>query len=545
MHSLRFLFFRYAARMAFSVSLAGSACAAADSSASLKARAREDVDAMRKQTQVMVDMLFSFAELGFQEVETARYLTGILEKEGFRIERGIAGMPTAWMATWGSGKPVIALGSDVDCIPQASQKPGVAYHDPLIEGAPGHGEGHNSGQAVNVTSAVVVKRLMEQAKLGGTIKLWPGVAEEQLAGKAHLVRAGCFQDVDAVLFTHVSSNLGVGWGLGSYLALVSVEYQFSGESAHAGGAPWRGRSALDAVELMNIGWNFRREHLRPQQRSHYVITNGGDQPNVVPPNASVWYFFREADFERVQEMRGIADSIAQGAALMTNTGATSRVLGAAWAGHFNQAIAETVYENIKAVGLPEWSEADQTLAKAVQRELQSAPSGLALKENSIRAPSSSASLSGGSDDIGDVSWTVPTVVINYPSNIPNLPGHNWSSSIAMATPIAHKGATAGAKVVAMTMVDMLTRPEIVEKAWTYFRDVQTRERKYQSFMSAQDKPAVWLNAKIMAEYRERQRKFYYDPAKYDSYLEQLGIVYPTIRTTKPSAPDAQSRKKSE
>ena len=174
----------------------------------------EDVEGMAKQSQVMVDMVFSFGELGFQEVETSKYLTGILRKEGFKIEQGIAGIPTAWIATWGSGKPVIALGSDVDCIPQASQKPGVAYHDPLIDGAPGHGEGHNSGVPLNITAAIAVKRQMERAKLPGTIKLWPGVAEELVAGKAYFVRAGVFKDVDVVLFTHVANNLTTSWGTG-------------------------------------------------------------------------------------------------------------------------------------------------------------------------------------------------------------------------------------------------------------------------------------------------------------------------------------------
>src|ERR1700749_4904900 len=175
--------------------------------ASIKADLTGQIDAMKKQAQVMVDSVFSFAELGFQEVETSKYLTGILEKEGFKIERGIAGIPTAWVATYGSGKPVIALGSDVDCIPQASQKPGVAYHDPLIEGAPGHGEGHNSGVPLNILAAIAVKKMMEREHLSGTIKLWPGVAEEDLGTKAYFVRAGVFHDVDVVLFAHVGDTL--------------------------------------------------------------------------------------------------------------------------------------------------------------------------------------------------------------------------------------------------------------------------------------------------------------------------------------------------
>ncbi len=503
---------------------------AADRTSALKADVSGQVDKMKDQTQVMVDSMFSFAELGFQEYETSKYLTGILEKEGFKIERGIAGIPTAWMATWGSGHPVIALGSDIDCIPQASQKPGVAWHEPLIAGAPGHGEGHNSGQALNLTAAIAVKRVMERERITGTIKVWPGVAEEQLATKAFYVRAGVFKDVDVVLFTHVSNNLGVSWGGGIGLALVSVEYMFEGESAHAGGSPWRGRSALDAVELMDIGWNFRREHLRPSQRSHYVITNGGDQPNVVPPNASVWYYFRETDYEGVKNMWGIADKMAEGATLMTNTSYTSRLLGSAWPGHFNKVIAETTYANIKAVGLPVWSADDQKLAKAVQRELKVKETGLALKVEDLGGGTRpEGGMGGGSDDIGDISWVVPTVTLRYPANIPNLPGHNWSNAIAMATPIAHQGTLAGAKVQAMTMLDILLDPKVVKNAWAYFKDVQTKDVKYQSFLRDGDKPAVWLNEKIMERYRPEMKKQYYDPGKYKSYLEQLGISYPTVR----------------
>src|ERR1700730_17445135 len=224
---------------------------APDKEASIKADLTGQIDGMKKQAQVMVDSVFSFGELGFQELETTKYLTSILEKEGFQIERGIAGIPTAFMATWGTGKPVIALGSDIDDIPQASQKPGVAYHDPLIEGAPGHGEGHNSGMPLQIIAALAAKKVMEREHLTGTLKIWPGVAEELVGTKAYYVRAGYFKDVDVVLFSHVGNNLGVNWGESQGSGLISVEYMFKGESAHSAGAPWRGRSALDAVELMD------------------------------------------------------------------------------------------------------------------------------------------------------------------------------------------------------------------------------------------------------------------------------------------------------
>ncbi len=498
-----------------------------------------EVDAMQENIQKWNDMVFSFAEPGFQEFETSKYLSGILKQNGFSIQENLAGIPTAWMATWGSGKPVIALGSDIDDIPQASQKPGVAWHDPIIEGAPGHGEGHNSGMPLQIAAALAVKKVMEQQHLQGTLKLWPGVAEELLGTKAYYVRAGAFKDVDICIFAHVGANMQVSWGDSSGNGMVSVEYDFTGESAHAAGAPWRGRSALDAVELMDIGWNFRREHLRLQQRSHYVIPNGGDQPNVVPPNASVWYYFRETSYEDIKKLWDIGNNMAKAATMMTDTEYTMRVLGSAWPGHFNKTVAETMHANIEKVGLPQWSEADIALAKAVQREMKVPETGLATKISPLRGRESipdEDKRGGGSDDIGDISWNVPTVTINYPSNIQAGPGHNWANAISMATPIAHKGIQSGAKVVALTVIDLLTRPELVTQAWDYF-NAQTKDRKYIPLIRPEDKPAIWLNKERMEKFRPEMKKYYYDPTKYKNYLEQLGITYPTTvkPATKPSA----------
>jgi len=496
----------------------------------LKREAAADIETMRVMTQQMVDQVFSYGELGFQELETSRYLTDILQKNGFRIERAYAGIPTAWVATWGSGKPVIAIGSDIDCIPQASQKPGVAYHDPIIEGAPGHGEGHNSGVPLNITAALAVKKIMERERLPGTLKIWPGVAEELVGTKAYFIRAGLFRDVDVSLFAHVANNLGASWGGGFGTGLVSVEYAFKGESAHAASQPWRGRSALDAVELMDVAWNFRREHLRLQHRSHSVIVNGGDQPNVVPQNAGVWYYFRETDYAHIKELREIGDTIAKAAAMMTNTEVSSRLLGSAWPQHMNKTLAETMYANIQTIGLPTWDDADQTLAKGLQKELKQPQSGLATRIDPLRGGiDPEQNMGGPSDDIGDVSWNLPTVTLRYPANIPGTPGHNWANAIAMATPIAHKGVTAGAKVQAMTIIDMLMRPELVQQAWDYFRNVQTKDQKYEPFITASDQPAVWMNEKTLQQYRPDMKKYYYDPTKYKTYLDQLGIKYPTVR----------------
>jgi aminobenzoyl-glutamate utilization protein B len=484
----------------------------------------------------MVDEVFSFGELGMQEFETSKYLTGILEKNGFTIERGVAGIPTAWVAKWGSGRPVIALGSDIDGIPQSSQKPAVAQRDWIVTGAPGHGEGHNSGVPLNIVAALAVKDVMTREKIPGTIMLWPGVAEEQLGSKAFYVRAGVFRDVDANLFAHVSDEFGISWGDEPALSLISAIFKFRGQSAHAAGAPWRGKSALDAVMAMANAWEYHREHMELAQRSHYVITDGGDQPNVVPSTAAIWFYFRERDYERVTKMFEDAKQIARAAAEATFTTLdTVQVIGSAWRPHFNKPIAEAMHANAERVGMPAWDEKDQLMARAVQKMMSQPDSGLHTKVPPLRSPeeAAKASTGTGSDDIGDVTWTVPSVTLYYPANIPETPGHNWADGIAMATPIAHKGVVAGAKVQAMTLLDLLLRPKLVADAKDYFTNVQTKTVKYRPLMAPSDQPATWLNAEKMARFRDAMRKFYYDPAKYDTYLDQLGIKYPTVPNVVP------------
>jgi len=496
----------------------------------LKQEAVTETDKLQTLTQQMVDEIFSFSELGFQEVETSRYVTGILEKNGFKVEKGIAGIPTAWVASYGSGKPVVAFITDLDCIPRASQKPGVAYHDPIVDGAPGHGEGHNSGMAVNVTAALVLKKAIEKYHLSGTIRLLPGVAEELVGTKAFYVRAGLFKDVDIVLGAHVNSDFSTSYstGKGTWTGLVSVQYFFHGKAAHAAFAPWDGRSALDAVELMDTGWDFNREHLRLSQRSHRVIINGGEQPNVVPSEAAVWYYFRELDYPHIKGLYDLGNTVADSAAKMTGTTVDHKLVGSAWPPFFNKVVAEAQQKNIEAVGMPKWSDADQTLAKALQKEIGAKVEGLKDKVEPLTEPVKNPS-GGGSDDVGDISWNVPMVYLMYPANIPNLPGHSWPNAVAMATPIAHKGSTAGAKVQAMTALDFLLRPELVSQAWDYFRNVQTKDVHYESLVAPTDQPAIEFNKEKMEKFAPQLKKFYYDPSKYKTYLEQLGISYPTVK----------------
>ena len=534
----------------------------------LKQEAEDMVASLQKLSQEMVDSIFSFGELGFQEFWTVEYITGILRDEGFTVETGCAGMPTCYVASWGSGSPVIGFMGDIDGLPETSQKPGVAYHDPLIEGGPGHGEGHNSAAAVDVIGAIVTKRLMEKYGLSGTLKIIPGVAEELVASRTYMVNAGLFEGMDVMLSTHISSGMTTNYGI-SGSGLVSTEFTFHGQSAHGAGSPWAGRSALDAVELMNAGWNFRREHLRLQQRSHYIISNGGNQPNVVPSEAAVWYYLRELDYDRIKEMHEIGQRIAQGAAMMTDTTVSERVFGSAWPSNMSKPLAEVVQANILEVGLPEWSEQDQMLARAVQRMMRGEDEeeeeeeaaggeaaggggggeaaggrgaeqgggggrgggrgGLPTEIRNTELNEANQGMGGGSDDIAEVSWNLPTVRLRYPGNIPGTTGHHWSSSIAMATPIAHKGANYGARVIAMTAITLVNEPEVVEEAWTYFREVTTANQQWISLIPEGTPPPIHLNAEKMQRFRPLLEPLRYDPSRYETYLQQLGIEYPTVR----------------
>ncbi|MGD8329397.1 MAG: amidohydrolase [Acidobacteriota bacterium] len=504
----------------------------------LKLEAEQMAASMQKMSQEIVDSLFSFGELGFQEFWTVDYLTGILEAEGFTVETGCAGMPTCYVATWGSGKPVIGFMGDIDGLPETSQKPGVAYRDPLIENGPGHGEGHNSAAAVDLVGAIVTKRLMEKYGLQGTLKIIPGVAEELVASRTYMVNAGIFDGMDIMLSTHISSGMTTNYGI-SGSGLVSTQFTFHGQSAHGAGSPWAGRSALDAVELMDTGWNFRREHLRLQQRSHYIIDNGGNQPNVVPSEASVWYYFRELDYDRIKGLHEIGQRIAQGAAMMTDTTVTERVYGAAWPSNMNKPLAELMHANILEAGLPEWSDADQEMARAVQTMMAEDRGeeevdteemrGLPTEFRNTELREASQGMGGGSDDIAEVSWNLPTVRLRYPGQIPGTTGHHWSSSIAMATPIAHKGANQGARVIAMTAIALVNEPELVDEAWTYFRDVTTAEQQWASLIPEGTPPPIHLNAEKMERFRPLLEPLRYDPSRYDTYLQQLGIQYPTTR----------------
>ena len=370
---------------------------------------------------------------------------------------------------------------------------------------------------LQIAAALAVKKIMERSSLPGTLKLWPGVAEELLGTKAYYVRAGAFKDVDVVLFAHVGSNMGVGWGDGSGNGLVSVEYTFKGESAHAAGAPWRGRSALDAVELMNIGWNFRREHLRIQQRSHYVITNGGDQPNVVPPNAVGLVLLPRDRLRRTSRRCGRSATRWRKARGDDDRhrASPSRVLGSAWPRHFNKTVAETMHANIETVGLPQWTEADQTLAKALQTRAEGARSRAGDEAPAAARPRGDARRGEARRRLG----RHRRHLVERADRHAALPGEHRRPAPATTGRTRSrwrrrsrtKASSTARRSMALTVLDLLMRPELVTQAWDYFKNVQTKDTKYMPLIRPEDKPAIWLNEQIMAKYRPEMKKFYYDP----------------------------------
>jgi aminobenzoyl-glutamate utilization protein B len=460
------------------------------------------VDRNSKAIALLGDNIYYFAELGMQEFETSKLMTQILEEAGFKVERGISGMPTSFMASYGSGKPIVAIHTEYDTTPGNSQTPGVPEHKPLVEGAPGHAEGHNVNAAVMIGAAFAVKKAMDEHKLPGTLKIFGAPAEELLIPRPYFVRDGYFKDVDVAYHTHIGEELRTEHGIRQY-ALISAEFTFKGQSAHSASAPWAGRDALDAAELMSIGFDKLREHLEPTHRSHRVISYGGDQPNVIPASAKIWWFFRETTIERAQENFEKAKKVAQGAALMTNTEYSVQVFSAIWPTRGNRTLAEVTQKNIEMVGMPKWTEEEHNLAKALQRNLKGKPEGLHKEISVLRESRQSAS----SNDAGEVTWIVPTGRVTFPANIPNIPNHHWAAGVAPATSIAHKGAVAGAKVLAASVVDFLMDPKLVEEAKTTFKK-ETAGFHYKSFLPPDQKPPVHLNKELMERYRPLLAKYY-------------------------------------
>ncbi|MEX0717104.1 MAG: amidohydrolase [Planctomycetaceae bacterium] len=420
----------------------------------------EHVDAQAETIKGVNKAIWEFAELGLQEHKSSGLLIETLERAGFEVEKGVADMPTAFMASYGGGKPIIGILAEYDALPGMSQKV-VSYREPVEEGANGHACGHSGFAAGSLGAALAVKEALAKHGIRGTIRLYGTPAEEQGIGKVYMARAGLFDDLDACLSWHpISRNAA---NMGSSKAVVSAKFTFHGTPAHASVSPESGRSALDAVELMNIGANYMREHVSEDTRIHHVITDGGRAPNVVPPVATVWYYVRgdrHADVERNFEW---LEKIAEGAALMTQTKHEVRIDSDVHEYVPNLPLAERIVANMQALGPPTWTEEEVAFARRLQEPLReqfgtSFPQALATGVTPVE-PNPPADK--GSTDVGDVSHRVPTGSLGTVCRVYKSPGHSWQNVAVIGSSIGEKGILFASKSLAATALDLFEQPRVL------------------------------------------------------------------------------------
>ncbi len=420
------------------------------------------------------DAVWEFAEIALEETRSAALLADTLEQLGFDVERGVAGLPTAFTARWGEGSPVIGILGEYDALPSLSQAAGVTEKRPLIEGAPGHGCGHNLFGVASLAAAVSVKEVMEEQGIGGTIIYYGCPAEETVVGKTVMAKEGLFDELDAAVSWHPGSQNAVS--LNSSLALNSFKASFRGQTAHAAGDPWNGRSALDAVELMNYGVNMMREHVKPTTRIHYVILAGGHAPNVVPDFAQSWYYVRALDREEVELYYQRVLKIAEAAAMATRTELEIELITGVHNMLVNKAIAEANYKNLELVGAPDFTDEEQEFARELQRFFGSEEEGLSEELEPFQEE---PYLGGGSTDVAEVSWICPLAQVNTVCTPDGVAWHNWAVVSCSGHSIGHKGMLAAAKVLAASTLDLLTDKELLQKAKEEYEQA-TEGKEYKS-----------------------------------------------------------------
>jgi len=458
--------------------------------------AQSDVDNYKKEAVSWVDnhrselnetaqAVWSFAETALLEYKSAELLSGLIEGYGFTVERGVADMPTAFVATWGSGKPVIGILGEYDALPGLSQKAATPVKEALVPGNPGHGCGHNIFGVASIASAISAKEVMQKHGIPGTIKFFGCPAEETVVGKVYMAKAGLFDDLDICFVWHPGSKNEVG--LGTSNALNNFEVTFRGKTAHAAGDPWNGRSALDAIELMDIGVNFLREHVRPTVRIHYVIPDAGMAPNVVPDYAKVWYYVRGKDRQEVEEVYARVLKIAEGAAIMAETEHEVYLITGVYNMLVNRETARVLHRNLEMAGAPSFTEQEQEFAREVQRSLGKKEEGLSTEIEELKEPE--GFMGGGSTDVADVSWIVPTASLNTACWPLNSPGHSWAVVTCSGSSIGYKGMRTAAKTIAASVVETLMDPSIIEKAQKEFRE-KTTDFTYTSAVPHNQKPRL-------------------------------------------------------
>ncbi|MGG0791576.1 M20 family metallopeptidase [Peribacillus simplex] len=441
------------------------------------------VEQKRDKTIELSDQVWETPEIYFQEYRSSEYIIHALETEGFQVEKEVAGLKTAFTGTFGSGKPVVAILGEFDALPALSQKKGLTVSDPVVQDGHGHGCGHNLLGAGAFAAAVAIKDYMEKKELHGTVRYYGCPAEENGGGKTIMAREGLFDDVDFALSWHPSSIPSI-WNDNS-LALYAVLCKFTGVSSHAAASPHLGRSALDAVELMNVGVNYLREHIIPEARVHYAVTNtGGSSPNVVQANAEVAYFIRAPKLRQAEEILERVHNIAKGAALMTGTTVEFIVQGSVSNLIPNTVLADVMHKNLTAVGVPSYDEFDQQFAREIQNTLsgEEIKAALAVCDRvttkqlegkaiaDIIPPLGKEATLAGSTDVGNVSWVTPTIQCMTACFALGTPLHTWQVVSQGAMPIAHKGMLQAGKVMACTAIEIMQNPDIIEQAKSEWKE---------------------------------------------------------------------------
>jgi len=435
------------------------------------------------------DAVWDYAELGFKEYKSSKIQADYLEQNGFSVERGVGGVPTAFVAQWGEGRPYIGFLGEYDALAGISQEV-LPERKARVEGAPGHGCGHNLLGTAALGAALAVKEALAQMKVSGTVRYYGCPAEELLAGKVYMARAGLFDDLDVAITWHPGSLNTVRLGTGT--AMNSARFRFSGKTAHAAGDPHNGRSALDAVELMNVGANYLREHVINQARIHYVITNGGGQPNVVPADAEVWYYVRAPHRNQVEEIYDRLVDVAKGAALMTGTTFEIKFLTGCYEVLINDVLADVMWRSLQKVGAPKFDEKDmefakklsETFDKSVVDNLRRNPPFTEHEElktqilnTTLVPPHGKGRSGGGSTDVGDVSWIVPTVQMSAATVPIGCPGHSWQNVASSGSSVGRKGMLVAAKTMALCALDLIEHPEEIKKAKAEFSE-KTKDSPY-------------------------------------------------------------------
>jgi aminobenzoyl-glutamate utilization protein B len=438
-----------------------------------------DVESRRAELLAVNKAIWEFAEVGLEEKKSSALLIEKLQSAGFKLKAGIANMPTAFVAEFGEGKPIIGILAEYDALPGLSQKVSPE-RDPVTADAPGHGCGHSGLGTGALGAALAVKAAMEKHHLPGTIRLYGTPAEETLIGKVYMLLDGAFDDLDACLHWHPSDKNNVWYSESK--AAVSAKFTFAGVTAHASGSPDKGRSALDAVELMNIGANYMREHVKEDARIHYVVTDGGGAPNVVPAKATVWYYVRANDHRDVERNFAWLRDIAEGAAKMTRTTVSVQIDTDCHEIIPNDPLAALLLANLERIGPPTFTEDEQLFARRLQAPLAEqlgTTFKTAINDEIERGQRSGGG--SGSTDVGDISWRVPTGGMRAACFAADSPGHSWQNVAAIGSSIGEKGFLYAAKVLASTTLDLLEDPKHLSEAKADFQK-RMADRKYVSLI---------------------------------------------------------------